>query len=102
MVLDGVLDGVLNGILVLVIYLYFTGLLYLRDTPQSDAEFDALDMPFSSPGAAGQEVPLSSTYSRITLSNRDLYVRSALEYRLHEFDVQVHSTPVLFRKDKSS
>ena len=65
------------------------GINFFRDLPNKEEEFGAIDMPFTTPGAAGQEVPLSSTYHRINLSNRDQYVQSALEYRLHEFDFQV-------------
>ena len=65
------------------------GINFFRDLPNKEEEFDAIDMPFTTPGAAGQEVPLSSTYHRINLANRDQYVNSALEYRLHEFDLQV-------------
>lgn len=65
------------------------GINFFRDLPNKEEEFDAIDMPFSTPGAAGQEVPLSSTYHRINLANRDQYVQSALDYRLHEFDFQV-------------
>ena len=54
-------------------------------------------MPFTTPGAAGQEVPLSSTYHRINLANRDQYVQSALDYRLHEFDFQVSVCRMTYR-----
>ena len=40
------------------------GINYIADLPAEEAAFDALDMPFTTPGAGGQEVPLSSTYSR--------------------------------------
>jgi len=70
---------------------YVTGINYIRDLPAEEAAFDALDMPFTTPGAGGQEVPLSSTYSRITATNRKHYVQAALDFRLHEFDVQVQS-----------
>ncbi|XP_063677273.1 E3 ubiquitin-protein ligase HERC2-like isoform X2 [Bolinopsis microptera] len=70
---------------------YMAGINFFRDLPNKEEEFDAIDMPFSTPGAAGQEVPLSSTYHRINLTNRDQYVQSALDYRLHEFDFQVQA-----------
>jgi E3 ubiquitin-protein ligase HERC2 len=66
-----------------------SGINFFRDLPNKEEEFGAIDMPFTTPGAAGQEVPLSSTYHRINLANRDQYVQSALDYRLHEFDFQV-------------
>ena len=35
------------------------------------------------------QVMLSSTHERINVSNKKQYVQLALEFRLHEFDVQV-------------
>lgn len=67
---------------------YVPGLMCIRDM---DAEtFEAMEMPFSTPSASGCEVPLHSKIKTISLDNREEYVRLALNYRLREFDVQVH------------
>ncbi|XP_070553640.1 E3 ubiquitin-protein ligase HERC2-like isoform X2 [Ptychodera flava] len=66
---------------------YVPGLMCIRDMEPS--VFSEMEMPFSTPSASGQEVQLSSKYSRITLENRNEYVRAALNYRLREFDDQV-------------
>eukprot|EP00057_Strongylocentrotus_purpuratus_P031372 XP_784421.2 PREDICTED: E3 ubiquitin-protein ligase HERC2 [Strongylocentrotus purpuratus] len=61
----------------------------IRDM-ESDAEaFNQMDMPYSTPSATGQDVPLNTKYARITADNRMEYVRAALNYRLSEFDDQV-------------
>ena len=65
---------------------YVPGLMCIRDM---DETFEAMEMPFSTPSASGQEVQLHNKVKRITLDNREEYVRLALHYRLHEFDVQV-------------
>lgn len=65
---------------------YVPGLMCIREM---DETFEAMEMPFSTPSASGQEVPLHNKVKRITLDNREEYVRLALHYRLHEFDVQV-------------
>ena len=66
---------------------YVPGLMCIRDMEQED--FEAMEMPFSTPSASGQEVQLHNKIKRIALDNREEYVRLALHYRLHEFDVQV-------------
>ena len=43
--------------------------------------FAQMEMPFSTPSATGQDIPLSSKHTRITLDNRNEYVRAALNYR---------------------
>ena len=65
---------------------YVPGLMCIRDM---DETFEAMEMSFSTPSASGQEVQLHNKVKRITLDNREEYVRLALHYRLHEFDVQV-------------
>ncbi|KAL1138806.1 hypothetical protein AAG570_008868, partial [Ranatra chinensis] len=68
---------------------YVPGLLCIRDMSSEDKDLQTLDMPFSTPSAAGTDVPLSSCYRRITMSNRHEYIKLALNYRIHEFDEQV-------------
>ncbi|XP_075228227.1 E3 ubiquitin-protein ligase HERC2 isoform X3 [Lycorma delicatula] len=68
---------------------YVPGLLCIRDMNPDEKEFQNLDMPFSTPSAAGVDVPLSSSHRRISYENRNEYIRLALQYRLHEFDEQV-------------
>ncbi|XP_077868707.1 E3 ubiquitin-protein ligase HERC2-like [Saccoglossus kowalevskii] len=62
---------------------YVPGLMCIRD--MESEVFSEMEMPFSTPSASGQEMQLSSKYSRINLENRNEYVRAALNYRLHEF-----------------
>ena len=66
---------------------YVPGLMCIRDMERE--AFEAMEMPFSTPSASGQEVQLHNKVKRITLENREEYVRLALHYRLHEFDAQV-------------
>lgn len=66
---------------------YVPGLMCIRDMERE--AFEAMEMPFSTPSASGQEVQLHNKIKRITLDNREEYVRLALHYRLHEFDLQV-------------
>ncbi|XP_023713900.1 E3 ubiquitin-protein ligase HERC2 [Cryptotermes secundus] len=68
---------------------YVPGLLCIRDMEPDAKVFQTLEMPFSTPSAYGNEVPLSTRYHRIMPENRLEYVRLALNYRLHEFDEQV-------------
>ena len=68
---------------------YVPGLICIRDMERE--AFEAMEMSFSTPSASGQEVPLHNKIKRITLDNREEYVRLALHYRLHEFDIQVFS-----------
>ena len=65
---------------------YVPGLMCIRDMDGDTKAFAAMDMAFSTPSAAGQEVHLSNRYRRVTADNRAEYVRLALNYRLHEFD----------------
>ncbi|KAJ8681467.1 hypothetical protein QAD02_017254 [Eretmocerus hayati] len=67
---------------------YVPGLLCIRDMDTQEKVFQTLEMPFSTPSAAGHDVPLSTRYRKITPENRHEYVRLALNYRLHEFDAQ--------------
>ncbi|XP_043204412.1 E3 ubiquitin-protein ligase HERC2-like [Amphibalanus amphitrite] len=64
---------------------YLPGLLCLRDDPA----LASLELPFSTPSAAGHEVLLSGTYRRVTDDNKTEYIRAALNYRLHEADAMV-------------
>ena len=66
---------------------YVPGLMCIRDM-EAEA-FEAMEMPFSTPSASGGEVQLDRKINRITLKNREEYVRKALHYRLHEFEAQV-------------
>ena len=66
---------------------YVPGLMCIRDMERE--AFEAMEMPFSTPSASGQEVQLHNKIKSITLDNREEYVRQALHYRLHEFDIQV-------------
>ena len=66
---------------------YVPGLMCIRDMERE--AFEAMEMPFSTPSASGQEVQLHNKIQRITLDNRQEYVQLALHYRLHEFDLQV-------------
>ena len=68
---------------------YMPGLLCIRDMEPDSKAFSAMDMSFSTPSAAGQEVQLSARYTRVTAENRNEYVRLAMQYRLHEFDAAI-------------
>merc|ERR1711915_12778 len=68
---------------------YVPGLMCIRDMDGDAKAFAAMDMTFSTPSSAGQEVHLSNRYRRVTSENRAEYVRLALNYRLHEFDQAV-------------
>ena len=68
---------------------YVPGLMCIRDMDGDTKAFAAMDMAFSTPSAAGQEVHLSNRYRRVTADNRAEYVRLALHHRLHEFDTAV-------------
>lgn len=57
------------------------GLLYIRSMDPSEKVFQMLEMPFSTPSAAGGDIPLSSRYRHVTADNRQEYVRLALNYR---------------------
>merc|ERR1719312_2012646 len=65
---------------------YVPGLMCIRDMDGDAKAFAAMDMTFSTPSSAGQEVHLSNRYRRVTSENRAEYVRLALNFRLHEFD----------------
>ena len=40
-----------------------------------------IEMPFSTTGTSGKEMKLSHKYTKITPSNRDEYIKLALDYR---------------------
>ena len=46
-----------------------------------DASLRSAEMPFSIPSASGQEIHLSSKYSRISPENKAEYIRLAMNYR---------------------
>lgn len=68
---------------------YITSLICIRDMDDDPKVFQALHLPFSTPSARGHDCQLSTRYAKITPSNKQEYVRLALNYRLHEFDEQV-------------
>ena len=53
----------------------------IRDMEPEAEAFNQMDMPYSTPSATGQDVPLNTKYCRITADNRNEYVRAALNYR---------------------
>ncbi|RWS12697.1 E3 ubiquitin-protein ligase HERC2-like protein [Dinothrombium tinctorium] len=55
----------------------------------NEDELQKLDLPFKIHNSSGAEVCLGSSHSKVTLKNRDEYLKLAIEYRLHEFDEQV-------------
>ncbi|CAG7818352.1 unnamed protein product [Allacma fusca] len=65
---------------------YLPGLRYIRDYDGEEKNLLYLDMPFSTPSAAGHEVHLSMQYKKINFENRHEYYKLALHFRLHEFD----------------
>lgn len=71
---------------------YWPSLCHIRDckdTGNGDLTLSQLDLPFSTNSASGHEVQLSPHHHRVTPENRDLYLKLALQFRLHEFDGQV-------------
>jgi E3 ubiquitin-protein ligase HERC2 len=66
---------------------FVPSLVYIRNSSEEDLK--ALDLPFTTPSATGQEVQLSTKYKTVTPANRVEYVQMALRYRYHEFDSQV-------------
>ena len=68
---------------------YVPGLYCIRDMAGDPKAFASMDMSFSTPSASGQDVQLSSRYTRVTADNRAEYVRLALDFRLKEFDTAV-------------
>ena len=61
-------------------------LTYIREL---DSDDDSLDLPFTVINSAATEVILSKNHSKISSENREEYIMSALNYRLHEFDQQI-------------
>ncbi|KAK3100706.1 hypothetical protein FSP39_024049, partial [Pinctada imbricata] len=66
---------------------FIPGLMCIKE--MSDEDLRSADMPFSVPSSSGQEVNLTSKYSKITPENKAEYIKIAMNYRLHEFDEQV-------------
>lgn len=54
---------------------YVPGLFCIRDMAPDPKAFASMDMSFSTPSASGQDVQLSSRYTRVTADNRAEYVR---------------------------
>ena len=65
---------------------YVQGLLYIRDNPDSFVGID-----FTAPSSTGEGVRLHQGWSHLTLENAQEYVRLSTQFRLHEFDKQVHA-----------
>lgn len=73
---------------------YWPALCHIRDCKdaEGDLTLSQLDLPFSTSSAAGHDVALlPHSHRRITRDNRDLYLKLALHFRLHEFDGQVRA-----------
>lgn len=66
---------------------FVPGLMCIKE--MADEDLRNADMPFSVPSASGQEMQLSMKYNRIIPENRSEYIKSAMNYRLHEFDDQI-------------
>ena len=49
----------------------------------------AFDLPYSVRSASNKEIPLSSQPCFITNTNKQDYLKSALQFRMHEFDDQI-------------
>ena len=73
---------------------FVPGIMCIRD--MDDASLRAADMPFSTPSSDGKEVHLSSRYSKITPENKLEYVKQALNFRLHEFDLEVDVIQIFY------
>lgn len=54
-------------------------------------ELDKLDLHYKIHNSADTEIILSSHETKITSKNREEYIKSAIDYRLHEFDQLVES-----------
>nr|CAD7602464.1 unnamed protein product [Timema genevievae] len=72
---------------------YVPGLLCIRDMEPDDKVFHTLEMPFSTPSAYGNDVPLSTRYRRIMPENRLEYVKLALNYSGYELQTMVCGSP---------
>ena len=70
---------------------FWPALCHIRDfkVAEADMTLSQLDLPFTTSSASGQEVALSTVHRRITSENRSLYLKLALQFRLHEFDAQM-------------
>ncbi|XP_050522470.1 E3 ubiquitin-protein ligase HERC2 [Daktulosphaira vitifoliae] len=67
---------------------YVPGLLYVRDLEGED-EFTNLDISFCTTSSTGQTVVLSSEHKLVTHYNKHEYIQACLDFRLHEFDLQI-------------
>ncbi|XP_021378315.1 E3 ubiquitin-protein ligase HERC2-like isoform X2 [Mizuhopecten yessoensis] len=63
---------------------FVPGLMCIKE--MDNAALVAAEMPFSVPSSSGQEINLSSKYTRIAPENKAEFIRLAINYRLHEFD----------------
>nr|CAB3252595.1 ZF(ZZ)-8 zinc finger protein [Phallusia mammillata] len=52
-------------------------------------ELNAMQLPFTTVSACGQEIPLSDEHTFVTSDTRNEYIRLSVKYRLHEFDRMV-------------
>ena len=68
---------------------YLSGLEWWLHTPVDNLDFEALDFPCTTPSASGKTLQVLPGQQRVTASNREEYVKTALQIRLHEFDQQV-------------
>ncbi|RWS20383.1 HERC2-like protein [Leptotrombidium deliense] len=55
----------------------------------NEEELHKLDLPFKIHNSAGIKVNLSTNHSKVTIRNRDEYLKLAIDIRIHEFDEQV-------------
>ena len=70
---------------------YWPSLCHIRDCKDADGDLtlSQLDLPFTTTSASGEEVVLSTQHRLVNRDNRHLYLKLALDFRLHEFDLQV-------------
>jgi len=62
-----------------IVFLSHSGLMCIRDL--DDEMLSSADLAFSTSGITGHEVQLSPKYGKITVANREEYVKLALNYR---------------------
>ena len=73
---------------------YWPSLCHIQHTDDDVTQghsLSQLDLSFATNSASGREVMLSTAHRRVTQENRHLYLKLALELRLHEFDRQVEA-----------
>ncbi|XP_050428032.1 E3 ubiquitin-protein ligase HERC2 [Adelges cooleyi] len=67
---------------------YVPGLLYVRDL-EGEEEFTNLDISFCTTSSTGKTIVLSTEHKQVTKHNKHEYIQACLNFRLHEFDLQV-------------